>query len=54
MFGHIFTVKTLIRAALTAISIANMGVARAEFVAPSGDPVAVNAATATNLAGLVR
>jgi hypothetical protein len=45
MFKRLFTVKNLIRVALTAFSLANMGVAHAEFAdhVPTAAHVAASA-----------
>jgi hypothetical protein len=45
MFKSLFTVKTLIRVALTAFSLANMGVAHAEFA--NHIPAAAHVAAST-------
>ncbi len=54
MLGHIFTIKALIRVALTALSIANIGVAHAAVAAVSGYPAAINGAAATYVVGIDR
>ena len=51
MFAHIFTVKTLIRVALTALSIANIGVARAEISHAASHPVVMSDTTGARVAG---